>query len=113
MKEEIYIFGASGYARETALLIQKIGVYTIKAFVDKDTKGNDSISVNGYTYSVISETNFYEICQNNRPNAVISISDASIVNNILNRFQNLCNFPNIIHPSSFKGMYSIGIGNII
>lgn len=114
MKEEIYIFGASGYAKETALLIQKIGVHTIKAFVDKDTKGNDSISVNGYTYPLISEINFYEICQNNRSNAVISISEASIVNNILNRFQDYCNFPNIIHPSSiFKGTYSIGIGNII
>ena len=30
--EDIYIFGASGYARETALINQEIGKYTLKAF---------------------------------------------------------------------------------
>lgn len=114
MGEGIYIFGASGYAKETALLIQEMKEYTIVAFVDKDIKENNFLSVNGYTYPLISEIDFYEICKNKRPNIVISIANATIVNNILNRFHDYCNFPNIIHPSStFKGTYSIGIGNII
>jgi len=39
--KDIYIFGASGYAKETALLIQEMKEYTIVAFVDKDIKENN------------------------------------------------------------------------
>lgn len=114
MKESIYIFGASGYAKETALLIQEIGEYNIKAFVDKHSEEGNFIYVNTHIYPIISETDFYELCQNKRLNVVISIANTNIVNNLLKRFQDFCNFPNIIHPSSlFKGKYSIGMGNII
>ena len=80
--KDIYIFGASGYAKETALLIQEMKEYTIVAFVDKDIKENNFLSVNGYTYPLISEIDFYEICKNKRTNIVISIANATIKLNI-------------------------------
>lgn len=112
--KDIYIFGASGYAKETVLLIKEMGEYIIKAFVDKNNLNQKFASVNNFTYPIISEDNFYQICKKEQQEAVISIANWEVVNKLVMRFDNYCNFPNIIHPSSaFKGKYNIGRGNII
>lgn len=111
--KDIYIFGASGFARETAILIQEMQEYNIKAFVD--IKSSDiSVSVNGKLYPIISEGLFYNICQEDEQFATIAISDVKITSKIIEKFQEICTFPNIIHKSSnFHGDFMIGIGNII
>jgi len=110
--KDIYIFGASGYARETAFIIQELE-FNIKAFID--IKSNDiEISINKFSYPIISEESFYNLCLNNNLYAVIAISDPKITEKIITRFQEICEFPNIIHPSSkIYGSYNIGVGNLI
>ena len=113
IKKNIYIFGASGYAKETALLIEEMGEYCLQGFVDKDIEVRET-EVNGISYPILSEEAFYSACEKERQEAVISIANSGVVQKIVARFGNCCNFPNIIHPSSaFKGKYSIGRGNII
>ena len=110
--KDIYIFGASGYARETAFIIQELK-FNIKAFID--IKSNDvEISINEFSYPVISEDSFYDLCLNNNICAVIAIADTNTTEKIIFRFQGICEFPNIIHPSSnLYGSYNIGEGNVI
>ena len=110
---DIYIFGASGYARETAILIQEMNEYSLKAFIDiKDSE--DFIKVNNLFYPIISEDTFLEKCKGRKIKAVIAIADTKITEKIIHKFQDICLFPNIIHPSStIHGRYDLGIGNVI
>lgn len=111
--EDIYIFGASGYARETALLINDIGKYTIKAFVDIESS-EKLLAVKDQSYPVISENLFKNICNENITNAAIAISSPKIAYKIIAKFENKCTFPNLIHSSVIlAGDHTMGIGNII
>lgn len=110
---DIYIFGASGYARETALINQEIGIYKLKAFVDKENTGI-SLVVKKKSYPVISEDEFMDLCKNDKKNAIIAISAPKIVEKIISKFKNNCFFPNLIHPNTIiSGEFKIGSGNII
>jgi sugar O-acyltransferase (sialic acid O-acetyltransferase NeuD family) len=111
--EDIYIFGASGYARETALINQEIGKYTLKAFVDKENTGI-SLKIKNQSFPVISENEFIGLCSDEKQNAIIAISAPKVVQKIISRFKSKCFFPNLIHPSAIiSGEISLGIGNII
>ena len=111
--KDIYIFGASGYAREVALLINELNEFSIKGFVDKENS-NSEIILNNNSYSIISEKQFINICKNNKTNAAIAIANPLITINIINKFDNICSFPNIIHPNTiFSGKSILGKGNII
>ena len=68
--EDIYIFGASGYARETALINQEIGKYNLKAFVDKENTGI-SLKIKNQSFPVISEVEFIGLCSDEKQNAII------------------------------------------
>lgn len=112
--EDIYIFGSGGFAREVFYLIQDIGNYRFKAFVDKELSTN-SLSLSDNNYPIISDDEFYKICAiNGNMNAAIAIACPSIVSCIIANFKHICRFPNLIHPSAnFFGKLKLGIGNII
>lgn len=112
--EDIYIFGSGGFAREVFYLIQDIGNYQFKAFVEKKTSTN-SLSLSDNNYPVISEDEFSDICNiDGNMNAAIAIACPSIVSSIIANFKHICRFPNLIHPSAkFFSELTIGIGNIV
>lgn len=56
--KDIYIFGASGYAKETALLIEEMGEYRLRGFVDKDCIEGGETEVNHISYPILSEEGF-------------------------------------------------------
>lgn len=66
--KDIYIFGASGYAKETALLIEEMGEYRLRGFVDKDIEVRET-EVNGISYPILSEEAFYSACEKERQEA--------------------------------------------
>lgn len=114
--EYIYIFGTSGFAREIYYLIKDTQKYIVKAFIDLSVNQKQSfIKVDESYIPIIEEDVFYKGCnQLDKPNASVAIANNAIVEKITKRFQDKCNFPNIIHPS-FKqlGNTKMGIGNII
>lgn len=114
IEKDLYIFGSSGYARETYCVIKSLNQYNVCAFVDIHS-GKD-IAVGNEYISVISEDAFEEMLHNTdeKVNAVISIADARIAQKIHKRFRNKCIFPNIVSPLSlFYESMQMGEGNII
>lgn len=111
----IYIFGASGFAREIYFLVKDTKEYVVEAFVDKNEKSDNYINIDSYNIPVISESSFMDICHNNsKIHAVIAIADTKITSHIISKFNHKCIFPNIIHPSCIAfSPLDIGIGNII
>lgn len=110
--EKIYVFGAGGFAIEVAYLIGENQKYKVAAFVDRQEA--NGIDVDGCIIPVISESDFLDLCNKSRKNAAIAIANNEIVQKIVERFVDKCDFPNIIHPS-FKtfGEVKLGRGNII
>lgn len=112
--EDIYIFGSGGFAREVFYLIQDIGNYHFKAFVEKSISAT-SLLLSGNDYPIISEKEFSDICDKKSDvNAVIAIASSSIVSCIVLNFGHVCSFPNLVHPSAkILGNLQMGIGNIV
>jgi len=111
---KIVIFGAGGFGREVAWLIEDINkvkkIYDIIGFIDENSsligqKINGYIVAGGLDYFV------------HNPNIAVAIA----VGNPAKRLQIFTTlndlkltYPNLIHPSVLKGRYiEIGIGNII
>ena len=95
--EEIYIFGAGGFAVEVAYLIGETGQYKIAAFIDRNAA--DSIYIEDSEIPVISEDDFSGLDGDSKRKATIAIANNIVVKKIADRFQSQCEFPNIIHPS--------------
>lgn len=113
--KKIYIFGASGFAREIYFLVKDMKEYHVEAFIDKKEKSDNYINIDSFNIPVISESSFIEICHENpTTHAVIAIADTKITSHIIAKFNHKCIFPNIIHPSCIAfSPLDIGIGNII
>lgn len=115
MKRDIYIFGAGGLGKEIACLLRDLPQYNIVAFVDRDDTTQTEMIVSGVKIPILGESEFEKRCKaNSQICAVIAIGKPDSRFNIAQRFGELCQFPNIIHPSvSFSGKVTLGKGNLI
>ncbi len=115
MKQDIYIFGAGGLGKETACLLRDLPQYNIAAFVDRDDTTQTEMVAGGMSFPVISESEFEKRCiADSQVCAVIAIGKPGPRFSIAQRFGELCQFPNIIHPSVvFTGEVTLGKGNLI
>lgn len=117
--EDIYVFGASGFAVEAAQLTLRTGKYRIAGFIDKDefvTAGQSIIINKALVVPVIPQSVFLTSCNNSgqRISAIIAIANSEIAQNIFDAFKEVCEFPNIIDPSAqLNDIASIGFGNLI
>ncbi|MBR5611071.1 MAG: serine acetyltransferase [Bacteroidales bacterium] len=118
--KDIAIFGAGGFGRETACLINKINQskssfeWNLIGFFDDNTdlKGKD-ISHFGVCLGDIDTLNKW-----NKPlSIVISVGNPIAIKNIVSKISNpSIDFPNIIHPDfviNDEESFKIGKGNII
>jgi len=111
MRENIYIIGCGGFAKEVYGILKDINKFTIKGFVCEDNT-IDHINLYGETIPLISEDYFFSNIRNE--NIVISVGSPKIINKIRCKYLNY-KTPNIIHPTHLSDIKNIkiGIGNII
>jgi sugar O-acyltransferase (sialic acid O-acetyltransferase NeuD family) len=110
--KDIYILGSGGFSREVYFLINQIGGYEVKAFVD--IQAGECLFLNGKKIPVISEDELLLMKFSVNPFLAIGIGDPKLINKITEKFNNFL-FPNLIHPSVIfnDGKIQIGSGNII
>jgi len=111
----IYIIGASGQAKETAVYILDSGIDNEITFVDVE-RNSGSIIIRNYEYPIFHESDFFDKVKKkkSKPNVALAIGDPKIRIKVAEKYIPFCNFPNIIHPSVlFLAELKMGIGNII
>lgn len=115
--KDIAIFGAGGFGREVACLIEQINknntIWNLIGFFDDAKEYGTSVSHFGKVLGGITELNNW-----NTPIAIaIAIGNPNVVKTIVTKITNSkVDFPNIIHPNFFTSdskTFSIGKGNII
>lgn len=114
---DLYIFGAAGFAAETALIAKAMGEFRIAAFIEADGAWMPERSALELTddewVRILPQSEFAENCPNGA-SAAIAIADARIARRIAKQFAGRLEFPNIIHPSAMINAARIGSdGNII
>ncbi|MFV0226385.1 acetyltransferase [Empedobacter falsenii] len=109
--KDIYIIGASGFAKEVYSLITVEKLFKVIGFIDIKPK-NESIVINNNNIPIIDEEYFLE----NYPkdsNVVIGIGDPKIISFIFSLYKDY-SFPNIISDKANLGLdIKIGKGNIV
>lgn len=114
---DLYIFGAAGFAAETALIAKAMGSFRIAAFIEADGAWMPERSAleltDGEWIRIMPQSEFVEACPEGAA-AAIAIADAAIAHRIAKQFDGQLEFPNIIHPSAMINAARIGSrGNII
>lgn len=114
--KEIYIFGAAGFAAESALIARQCG-YHVAAFVESDSAwmpGRSAMELMPGDWVKIMPQSLFAGSVEPGTCAAIAIADANIARRIADQFTSSLSFPNIIHPSASVGSASIeDCGNII
>jgi sugar O-acyltransferase (sialic acid O-acetyltransferase NeuD family) len=114
---DIYIVGASGFAREVAIYVLDTRFYIIRGFIDKEIHASKNVVIRSDVYPVIDEKYFLDKCKSDSfiPNVVIAIGDPAIRSFVAKKYQENCSFPNIIHPSALlmDDDINLGKGNVI
>lgn len=107
----IYILGSSGFAKEVYFLIQSIGKYSVKGFIDIETK--EAVKIGNVTIPVYDE-NYLETLDDTTRLA-IGMGNPSVIEKLTKRLHKKFNFPNLIHPNTIGNFEDIqmGEGNII
>lgn len=114
--KDIVIYGAGGFAREVAHLIDQINekelTWNILGFIDDNSSNFDKV-LNGYP--VLGNIDWIK---NNTDeiNVVLGVGSPSVKEKIVENLQEIESviFPNIIHPRvSISNYNDIGIGNVI
>ncbi len=115
--KEIAIYGAGGFGKEVACLINQINkvspTWQIIGFFDDGVKKNEAISHFGKVLG-----GFKELQTWNTPLAIVfAIGSPNTIKKIVDKINNpSIDFPNIIHPDVFfadKNTLKIGKGNVI
>lgn len=114
--QNIAIFGAGGFGKEVACIIEKINekkpTWNFLGFFDKIEKGTE-ISSFGKILGGISELNQWET----PISIVFAIGNGQTISRIFGQIDNdNVDFPNIIHPEVFfahPASFKIGKGNVI
>lgn len=122
MKLPLYIFGAAGFAAETALIALETDLYEIAGFVEGDrTWMPDRTAMElkpGMWVPVIQETQLRDTLlaedrHSTAPCGAIAIANPKIARTIAAKFDGLLTWPSIIHPDArTRSAGEIGIGNI-
>ena len=109
--DNIYIIGASGFAKEVYWLLKDLNKYKICGFIDKTPK-NNTIEIGNSIIDIIDEDYFLNNFKN--CSVCIGIGTPKIIHKIKEKYKNY-NFPNLIHPSFLGDSENIlfGVGNII
>ena len=108
---DIYIIGNGGFAKEVYFLLEEIGIFNVKGFVDHQPK-ETKIIFNNKTIPIFDEDFFLKNMIGET--IVIGIGKPNIIDKVFNKYKNFKK-PNIIHPN-FIGHtknISMGDGNII
>lgn len=114
--KDLVIYGAGGFAREVALLIDQINdkepTWNLLGYIDDDTSNINKV-LNGYP--VLGNINW--IRNNGKEiNVVLGVGSPSVKEKIVENLKEIKGvlFPNIVHPKLSLSTYNeIGNGNII
>lgn len=110
--EDIYIIGASGFAKEVYNLIVAEDRFTVKGFIDYKPK-NDFLEINNLKIPIIDENHFLNEKELYISNIAIGIGSPKIIGTIFKKYKNY-EFPNIISSKAIIGVdVEFGNGNII
>lgn len=107
----IYILGSGGFAKEVYFLIQSIGNYEVKAFIDIESK--PSITIGRKNIDVIGES-FLSSLSTTDNYLAIGVGQPDLIHK-LSSMHSAFHFPNLIHPNVVGNFEDIGMGygNII
>lgn len=110
-KEEIYVIGTGGFAKEVYFLLKETNLYEFKGFVDYKPK-NSHLVVGVESNPIIDEEEF--LSKYKGSNIVIGVGRPHLLKKLSEKFEGF-KTPNIIHPSfiSDKKNINMGVGNII
>lgn len=110
-KEEIYVIGTGGFAKEVYFLIKETNLYKFKGFIGYKPKTNHLI-IGSNSNPIIDEEKFLSKYKNS--NIVIGTGRPHLLKQLSEKFKNF-KTPNIIHPNftSDKENINMGVGNII
>ncbi len=112
MMENIYIIGASGFAKEVYSLIVTEKMYNVSAFIDVSPTEN-FLEIDRLKIPIIDEIKFLENQDLYNSNIVIGIGSPQIIKKIFAKYTHY-RFPNIISSKSVFGLdVKLGRGNII
>jgi|694.fasta_scaffold07188_12 sugar O-acyltransferase (sialic acid O-acetyltransferase NeuD family) len=116
MKNEYYIIGSSGFAKEVLFLAKEtlIDNYKFKGFIDYKPKSNKIIALNE-EFDIIDEDFFLNtVIPDKNISVYIGIGDPETISKVSNKFKSYM-MPNLIHPTVVihKDSVALGIGNII
>lgn len=122
-KLPLYIFGAAGFAAETALIALKTGLYEIAAFVEADRAWIPDRTAmelkEGLWIPIVQETQLRDKLMASResggetPCGAIAIANPKIARGIAGLFDGLLKWPSIIDPDAHtEAAAGMGRGNI-
>ena len=116
--KDIIIFGSGGLALEIEFLITQINEYKsrfkVLGFVDnKETQ--EIIDIGEKRYSIINENDISENNHYRGTSAVMGIGNPIIIRSIAKKFDNILEWPNIVHPNAIidPTIVQMGYGNVI
>ena len=115
--KKIAIFGAGGFGKEVACLINRINeqepTWELIGFFDDGKEKGEKISHFGICLGGVQELNEWQ----EDLAVAVAVGNSVIVHKIVEKINNAhVSFPNLIHPNFYvtdKETYQIGIGNII
>jgi len=114
MKNDIYIIGCGGFAKEVFLLVKTTGLFNFKGFVDYKPEAAQ-LHIGKNSYPIYEEASFLRANKDNTNlSLAIGVGDPRLIRKLHETFH-LFTFPNLIHPSAQfdMDMNTIGKGNII
>lgn len=111
MKEDIYIIGSGGFAKEVYSIVKTIKKFNFLGFVDSSNQ-KSQIELFGENLPIIEEQYFLNNIQN--VNIIFGVGNPKLIHKLVKKFINY-KFPNIIHPTHTQDYDNIkmGIGNVI
>lgn len=110
--EDIYIIGASGFAKEVYSLIVNEKKYVIRGFIDFKPQ-NDYLVFKDSKIPIIDEDIFFKEEELYNSNVVIGIGSPKVIETIFEKYKNY-KFPNIISSKANIGIdVEFGKGNIV
>jgi sugar O-acyltransferase (sialic acid O-acetyltransferase NeuD family) len=107
--KDIYIIGCGGFAKEVYALIQAIGGYSVKGFINIEKAAN--LIFKGDSIPVLEEEAFLK--SNIRASIAIGVGEPNLIKKLSSKY-NKFDFPNLFHPNvvgDFDNI-EIGLGNI-
>lgn len=110
--ENIYIVGASGFAKEVYSLIVTEKMYKVCGFIDHDPEF-EYLEFNNQKIPILAEKIFLEDKGLYNSNIALGIGSPKIIKKIFDKYKNYT-FPNIISSNAIIGIgVKFGLGNIV